>query len=157
MEYRYDSKHREYMKLALLEAEKAFAEGEIPVGAVLVKDGAVIACGRNNRETKKNVCGHAEINAIAAASEQLGDWRLGGCSLYVTMEPCPMCMGAIIQSRISSLFYGCDDPESGSCRSVINISASGISLGKLEIYDGILREESAEIVKRHFKRLRSMV
>ena len=111
----------DYMALALEEARTALAAGELPVGAVVVKDGAVVGRGRNTREAEHDPTGHAEIAAIRDAAKRLGDWRLTGCTLYVTLEPCPMCAGAISSARISRLVYGADDPEKGCAGSVYRI------------------------------------
>ena len=110
-----------FMTLAVEEAIKAYKENEVPVGAVIVKDGKVIAKGYNKRETSNSPIAHAEIIAIEEASRQLKNWRLYGCELYVTLEPCPMCAGAILQSRISKLHIGTFDENTGACGSVINI------------------------------------
>ena len=110
------------MKQALKEAEKAYRKGEVPIGAVIVKDGKIISRGYNLKETKKNTLKHAEIIAIEKASKKLDAWRLEECDIYVTMEPCPMCMGAIINSRIRKIYYGVSDLKAGACGSVIDLS-----------------------------------
>ena len=107
-----------FMKQALKEAEKAYSKGEVPIGAVIVKDGKIISRGYNLKETKKNTLKHAEIIAIEKASKKLDAWRLEECDIYVTMEPCPMCMGAIINSRIRKIYYGVSDLKAGACGSV---------------------------------------
>ncbi len=142
-----------FMKEALLLAEKAGLKGEIPVGAVVVKDGEIIARGRNCREEKHSALGHAEIEAIMGACEALGTWRLDGCELYVTLEPCPMCAGAIISSRISKLTYGAFDPSMGACDSKTNMFS--VQFGqKTEVWAGIDEEPCSEILKTFFKDLR---
>ena len=110
-----------YMSLAIEEARRAAAAGEVPVGAVVVKDGQVISTGRNRRETDKNALRHAELEAIDGACRALGGWRLFGCTLYVTLEPCPMCAGAIINARLDRVVYGAEDPKAGSCGSIIQL------------------------------------
>jgi tRNA(adenine34) deaminase len=112
---------REFINQALIEAKLALELGEVPVGAVIVKHGEIIARAHNLRETLKDPTAHAEVLAIKKASEVLGNWRLTGCSMYVTLEPCPMCAGAILQARISTLYIGAFDPTAGACGSVINI------------------------------------
>lgn len=111
----------EYMQLALDLAAEAAAAGEVPVGAVVVKDGKVVGTGRNRREADRQAVAHAEIEAIAAACRNLGGWRLSGCDLYVTLEPCPMCAGAVINARIERVFFGAPDPKAGSCGSLTNL------------------------------------
>ena len=111
----------DYMQIAVEQAEIAFKYGEVPVGAVIVKDNKIIGLGHNSKETSKDVTNHAEINAIREASKSLNDWRLNGCDMYVTLEPCPMCAGAILQSRISRLFIGTFNKDMGACGSIINL------------------------------------
>ena len=111
----------EYMQLALDLAAEAAAAGEVPVGAVVVKDGKVVGTGRNRREADRQAVAHAEIEAIAAACRNVGGWRLSGCDLYVTLEPCPMCAGAVINARIERVFFGAPDPKAGSCGSLTNL------------------------------------
>ena len=111
----------QYMRLAINEAKLAANEGEIPVGAVIVKDGEVIAGARNNREASGDATGHAELLAIRKACDVLGGWHLEKCTLYVTLEPCPMCMGAIINSRLGRVVFGAKDPKAGACGSVLDL------------------------------------
>ena len=113
--------HENYMREALLLAREAAAEGEVPVGCVIVKDGEIIGRGRNRREEKQRTSSHAEMEAIAQANEALKSWRLDGCALYVTLEPCPMCAGAIINARIPRVFYGARDEAMGACGGVLNL------------------------------------
>ncbi len=143
-----------YMKEALLLAEKAGQSGEIPVGAVIVKNGKIIATGVNRREEKHSALGHAEIEAIHNACENLGTWRLDGCELYVTLEPCPMCAGAIISSRISKLTYGAFDPSMGACDSKTNMFSCDFGQ-KCEVWAGIDEEPCSELLKTFFKSLRN--
>ena len=113
--------HEEYMRQALELARLAMAEGEVPVGCVIVRDGAVVGRGRNRRETAQTALGHAELEAIAQACRTLGGWRLAGCALYVTLEPCPMCAGGIISARIPEIYYGAKDAGFGACGSILNL------------------------------------
>lgn len=145
--------HKAFMRAALEEAEKAKNEKEVPVGAVIVYEGKIISTGRNRREALKNSVFHAEIEAIHRACKKLGRWRLSDCSLYVTLEPCPMCTGAIINSRISNLIYGASDPKAGSCGSVINLFDLPYN-HKPQVTSGVLKEECSEILSSFFKELR---
>lgn len=142
-----------YMKQALLEAHKAAEELEVPVGAVIVHNNKIISRGRNRRESLKNSLCHAEIEAINNACLALQRWRLFDCTMYVTLEPCPMCAGAIINSRISRLVYGAFDPKSGSCHSVINLFELPYN-HKPEISSGILQSECSQTLSNFFKKLR---
>lgn len=138
---------------ALNEAREAAKNNEVPVGAVIVKNGEIIARGRNMREQKQNALSHAEIEAINTACKVLGDWRLDGCEMYVTLEPCPMCAGAIINSRISTLIFGAYDKRAGSIDSVINLCDYPYN-HRPEIYGGICEDECLEILQNFFKKLR---
>ncbi len=142
-----------FMKEAITLAEKAAACGEIPVGAVVVKGGKVIGRGYNTRESENSVTGHAEINAITEATKHLGDWRLDGCDLYVTLEPCPMCAGALINARISRVFFGAYDNVMGSFQSVADFSVLGYP-NSPEIHGGILETECKELLQKFFKNKR---
>lgn len=142
------------MKQALREAQKAYDKGEAPVGAVVVKDGRIIARGYNLREKNNDPTAHAEIIAIKKAAKKLGGWRLSGCDMYVTLEPCPMCAGAIIQARIERLFYGADDPKAGASGSVIDVFAENRFNHRVEVESGIMDEECSQILRRFFKGLR---
>ena len=141
------------MQLALSAAREAAKRGEIPVGAVIVKNGEVIAVGSNRREEKKSVISHAEIEAIEKATKRLGDWRLDGCELYVTLEPCPMCTGAIINSRISTVVFGAYDLKAGCMDSVINLCDYPFET-KVEIYGGICEDECQKVLKDFFEAVR---
>ncbi|MDD6214977.1 MAG: nucleoside deaminase [Firmicutes bacterium] len=141
-----------FMQMALREAEKAAKAGETPVGAVIVQNGAFIARGFNKRETKKNALLHAEIIAIDKACRKLGGWRLPDCDIYVTLEPCPMCTGAIIQSRINNVYFGAFDKKSGCLGSVCDLS--GLLPHKIEYTGGIMHHECEQILKNFFKELR---
>ncbi len=141
---------REAMRLADLSAR----EGEVPVGAVIVRDGMIIATGRNRREKGKNALYHAELEAIDAACRTLGGWRLPRCELYVTLEPCPMCAGAIINSRIEKVYFGAYDPKAGSVASVTELFALPYN-HKPETEGGVLEEECAAQLSAFFKTLRT--
>ena len=142
-----------YMKEALLLANLAAEEGEVPVGAVVVCDGEIVGRGRNRGEKDKNALAHAEIEAINEACRTLGGWRLWKCDLYVTLEPCPMCTGAIINSRIRKLVYGADDLKAGSCSSIVNLFDLPYN-HKPEVVRGVMKDECAEILSSFFKNLR---
>jgi len=143
----------EFMKEALKEAKIAYEKDEIPVGAVIVKDGEVIARGHNLKETSKRATYHAEIIAIEEASRVLENWRLIDCDMYVTLEPCTMCMGAIISSRIRKLYIGTMDEKAGACGSVLNVMDYKFN-HEVEVEAGILKEECEYILKDFFKILR---
>ena len=144
-----------FMKQALVQAQKAYDMDEIPVGAVIVKDGEVIAKAYNQKETKNNPIAHAEILAIERASKKLGRWRLDDCDLYVTLEPCPMCAGAIIQARLKNLYIGTMDPKSGACGSVLDLSKDFPFNHKVNTIVGIKKLECEKILKDFFKQLRN--
>jgi tRNA(adenine34) deaminase len=145
--------HKDFMKEALLLAEEAEKEGEVPVGAVVVCDGKIVGTGRNRRETEKNALCHAEIEAINNACKNLGGWRLFKCDLYVTLEPCPMCAGAIINSRIKNVYFGAGDYKNGACGSVVNLFELDFN-HKPNFEKGIMETECSEILTRFFKNLR---
>ena len=146
--------HEEYMLAALELAREAAADGEIPVGCVIADaDGKIIGRGRNRREKKQRASAHAEMEAIDAACKSLGAWRLSGCSLYVTLEPCPMCAGAIMNSRIGSVYYGAKEKLSGSCGSVVNLFMENYGCSA-KIVGGILAEECAALMRDFFSELR---
>lgn len=149
-----DKQDTVYMKEALLEAKKAEALGEVPIGAVIVKDHKIIARGFNLRETWKDPTAHAEILAIQEASDVLGGWRLHGCTLYVTLEPCQMCAGAILQARLDRVVYGAMDPKAGCAGSLCNLLEDHRFNHQVEVISGELAEESAQLLKFFFKRLR---
>ena len=140
----------EALKLAKLAAEK----GEIPVGAVVVRDGEIVGRGYNLRENKKNAAAHAEILAIEEACSAVGDWRLKGCTLYVTLEPCPMCAGAIVNSRIDKVVYGARDSAAGCCGSLINFNAYPFNHA-FSIKGGVCEEECVSILKDFFENKRT--
>lgn len=141
------------MMAALKEAQKAYNILEVPVGCVIVKDGKIIARGYNVREKDQSIIGHAELVAIKKASKKLGTWRLENCDIYVTLEPCPMCSGAIIQSRIRNLYFGAYDLKTGACGSVVNLFENPFN-HKVNVYGGILEDDCSTIIKEFFKELR---
>lgn len=143
----------ELMGLALEEARKAAALGEVPVGAVVARSGEVVAAAHNTRETEKNALHHAELLAIDAACKKLGGWRLHRCDLYVTLEPCPMCAGALINSRMKTVYYGAPDPKAGSCGSLINLFALPYN-HQPALVSGVLEQECADILRHFFRELR---
>ena len=144
---------KKFMLQAIEQAKIASACGEVPVGAIIVRNGEVISVGRNMREEKKNALSHAEIEAINLACKKLGSWRLDGCEIYVTLEPCPMCTGAIINSRIKTVIFGAYDQKSGSMDSVINLCDYPYN-HKPEIYGGICEDECLAVLQSFFKGLR---
>ena len=143
-----------FMKEALIEAQKAYMLGEVPIGAVIVKDGQVIARGHNLTETSKDPTAHAEMIAIRAAAKALNGWRLPGCSLYVTVEPCSMCAGAMVWARIENLYIGAMDPKAGACGSVFNIAEEDRLNHRIHVERGILEDECSSIMKEFFRELR---
>ena len=146
--------HEDYMALALELGRQAMAEGEVPVGCVIVwEDGRVVGRGRNRREGDRTALGHAEIEAIAMACKTLGGWRLKDCALYVTLEPCPMCAGAIVNARIPVVCYGARDDKAGCCGSVLNLFEERFNHHP-RIYGGLLEEECRGILEEFFSKLR---
>ena len=143
----------QYMKLALKEAKKAFEKEEVPIGVIIVKEGKIIARAHNLKEIKKDTIEHAEIRAIKKASKKLNTWRLNDCEMYTTLEPCPMCSGAIIQDRIKKVYIGTMDEKTGACGSVLNLFDYKFN-HKVEIEYGILENECKNILKEFFKMLR---
>ena len=146
--------HIRYMKEALKQAKKAYALGEVPIGCVIVYEDKIIARGYNRRNTDKNTLAHAEITAINRASKKLGDWRLEGCSLYVTLEPCQMCSGAIIQSRITNVVMGCMNPKAGCGGSILNILEMPQFNHQANVIRGVMEEECSQILQDFFRELR---
>lgn len=146
--------NEKFMKSALLEAKKAYEIGETPIGAVIVYDNKIIARSYNKRETKKNSLCHAEIEAINKACKKRGGWRLFDCDLYVTLEPCPMCSGAIIQSRIDNVYFGAFDKKSGCAGSLINLFEEDLFNHNVNVTGGILEEECSRLMSDFFKDLR---
>lgn len=144
----------EYMQLALEEAKKAAAIGEIPIGAVLVHEGQVIAAAYNLRETNQDATAHAEILVIREACAKLGRWRLSGCQLYVTVEPCPMCSGAIVNSRLDKVVYGCPDVKAGGAESIFNIITNPNLNHSAEVKSGVCEDACAGVMREFFQRRR---
>jgi len=143
-----------WMRLALAEAEKACQEEEVPVGAVVVLDGRIIGRGHNRTEHLQDPTAHAEILAIGAAASALGSWRLEGASIYVTVEPCSMCAGALVLARIKRLIFGVRDPKAGACGSVLDIVRNEHLNHRVEVTEGILAEEASGLLREFFQRLR---
>jgi len=141
--------HNKFMKLALKEAKKAVKKDEVPVGAVIVREGKVISRAFNLREKSNLAIGHAEILAIQKANKKLKSWRLDSCTLYVTIEPCPMCAGAIIQSRIKKVVYGAQDAKSGAHQSVVNLFDLPLN-HKVDVEHGIMEDECGKIISKFF-------
>ena len=144
-----------YMKEALKEAKKAYKKQEIPVGAIIVKDGKIIARGYNQKELKKDSTMHAEIIAIRKASKKIGAWRLNDCEMYITLEPCPMCAGAIVNSRVKKIYIGTMDKKNGACGSIDNILEDYTQNYKVDQKGEIMQEECEKIIKDFFKELRN--
>ena len=145
--------HRELMTRAIELAKEVAAEGEVPVGAVIAKDGEIIAEGRNRRETMKTALGHAEIEAIHRACVKLGSWRLSGCTLYVTLEPCPMCAGAIINARLDKVVYGAYDLKAGSVSSVTDLFNREYN-HRPDVQEGFMENDCRKLLTEFFEKLR---
>jgi tRNA(adenine34) deaminase len=141
----------DYMRLALAEAQAAATEGEVPVGALIVCNDQVIAAAHNQRETLRDPTAHAEMIAITQAAESLGAWRLEGCTMYVTLEPCPMCAGAIVQSRVPRVVYGAIDPKAGAVESLYRLLADERLNHRPEVVGGVLAEPCGEILTSFFR------
>lgn len=146
--------YEKYMRLALAQAEIAYNNNEVPIGCVIVYNNEIIGHGANMRVTKGNVLAHAEIIAINEACGNMGDWRLEDCTLFVTVEPCPMCAGAILQARVKEVVFGTRNPKAGCAGSIYNILQDDRFNHKADITEGILQEECSEIMKAFFKRFR---
>ena len=146
--------NEKFMREAIKQAKKAAAIGEMPVGAVVVRGDEIISRAYNRRETKKNALLHAEMTAIDRACRRLGGWRLPGCELYVTLEPCPMCAGAILNSRIEHIYFGADDPKSGCAGSVLNLLDMNLCNYRTRVTSGVMEEECRDIIKSFFRELR---
>jgi len=144
-----------YMKEALKQAKKAKKIGEVPIGCVIVYQGAIIGRGYNRRKIDKNTLSHAELNAIRKASRYMGDWRLENCDLYVTLEPCQMCAGAIVQARIKKVYIGCMNPKAGCAGSIMNLLQVDRFNHQVEMEKGILEEECSSLLKDFFRKLRN--
>lgn len=148
------AEREKYMKEAIRQAQKAYALGEVPIGCVIVYEGKIIGRGYNRRNTDKNTLAHAEITAINKASKKIGDWRLEGCTLYVTLEPCQMCAGAIVQARIDEVVMGSMNPKAGCGGSILNILEMPEFNHQVRVIRGVLEEECSQMLTRFFKELR---
>ena len=146
--------HEDYMREALSLAREAAQEGEVPVGCVIVKDGEIIGRGRNRREELQRTSSHAEMEAIAQANERLRSWRLAGCTLYVTLEPCPMCAGAMVMSQLSACVYGAADARQGCCGSVYDLPGDAALSGVTAWRAGVLADECTEVMRGFFAKKR---
>lgn len=148
------TQQQKYMKEAIKQAKKAYQIGEVPIGCVIVYEDKIIARGYNRRNTDFNSLSHAEMNAIKKASKVLGDWRLDDCEMYVTLEPCQMCAGAIIQARIKKVYMGCMNPKAGCAGSVLNLLQVPAFNHQAEMESGLLEEECSRLMKSFFRELR---
>ena len=144
-----------YMKEAIRQAKKAYAIGEVPIGCVIVYEDKIIGRGYNRRTTDKNTLAHAELIAIRKASKKMGDWRLEGCTMYVTLEPCQMCSGAIVQSRMSRVVVGCMNPKAGCAGSILNLLQMEEFNHQAELETGVLGDACSQMMKTFFKELRA--
>ena len=140
-----------YMAQALALAREAAAAGEVPVGCVIVRGGEIVGRGRNRREEKQSTASHAEMEAIAMANETVGSWRLDDCTLYVTLEPCPMCAGALVLSRVRRIVYGCGDPRAGACGTLYSIPEDSRLNHRCAIAKGVLANECSEVLVTYFE------
>ena len=151
----FDETKYKFMFAALQEAEQAFEENEVPVGAVVVKDNRIIGRGYNQVERLKDATAHAEMIALTSAANHIGNWRLNDCSIYVTLEPCVMCTGALLSSRIRELYFSVFDPKFGACGSVYNLAEDGKTNHKVNVYSGIYAEESKKLLQEFFDSLKN--
>lgn len=151
------TEQEKYMKEAIKQARKAYALGEVPIGCVIVYEGKIVGRGYNRRNTDKNTLAHAEITAINKASKKIGDWRLEGCTLYVTLEPCQMCAGAIVQARIDEVVMGSMNPKAGCGGSILNILEMPEFNHQVKVTRGVLQEECSSMLTDFFKELRVRV
>ena len=149
------NKYEYYMKEALIEAKKAYLIDEVPIGAIIVYDNKIIGRGYNKRNIRKNPLYHAEIEAINEAAKFINDWRLEDCVIYITIEPCPMCAGAIVQSRIPKIVFGARNKKAGCAGSVLNVLNEPMLNHQVEIVEGILLDDCSKIMKDFFKRFRN--
>jgi tRNA(adenine34) deaminase len=151
------TQQEKYMKEAIRQARKAYKLGEVPIGCVIVYEGKIIARGYNRRTVDKNTLAHAEMQAIKKASRVLGDWRLEGCTMYVTLEPCQMCAGALVQSRMTEVVIGCMNPKAGCAGSILNLLEMPEFNHQVVVTRGVLEQECSELLKSFFKELRVRV
>lgn len=147
--------HEEYMRQALALAQEAAAHGEVPVGCVIVREGRIVGRGRNRREEKQHTSSHAEMEAIRQANEVLGTWRLDDCTLYVTLEPCPMCAGAMVMACLDRCYFGARDARQGCCESVYALPGDPAFYHRLPCVGGLMEEEAAALLRRFFQARRS--
>lgn len=150
----YMTREEKYMKEAIKQARKAYALGEVPIGCVIVYEDSIISRGYNRRVTDKNTLSHAELNAIKKASKKLGDWRLDNCEMYITLEPCQMCAGAIVQSRIKKVYAGCMNPKAGCAGSILNLLNVSQFNHQVEFEKDILHDECSQMLTSYFKEMR---
>jgi tRNA(adenine34) deaminase len=143
-----------FMQMAIREAIAAEERGDVPIGAVIVKDGQIIGKAHNQREMLQDPTAHAEMLALTQAAERMGSWRLEGCTIYVTLEPCPMCAGALVLGRVARLVYGCDDPKAGACGSIYDIVRDSRLNHRLEVRKGVLADDCASLLSAFFRRRR---
>lgn len=148
--------HEFFMRMALAEAEAAFAEDEVPIGAVIVRDDRVIASAHNQREQLRDPTAHAEMVAITQAAQQMESWRLEGCTLYVTLEPCPMCAGAILQARVPTVVYGAPDPKGGAVHTLYQLLSDPRLNHRPQIVSGVMMAPCGEILSRFFQAQRKL-
>ena len=151
------TQEEKYMKEAIRQAKKAYKIGEVPIGCVIVYEERIIARGYNRRTTDKNTLAHAEMQAIRKASRVLGDWRLEGCTMYVTLEPCQMCSGALVQSRMTRVVIGCMNPKAGCAGSILNLLEMPEFNHQVIVTRGVLEEECSDLLKQFFRELRVRV
>lgn len=149
------SSHEKWMQIALQEARLAYDEGEVPVGAILVRNNELLARNHNRREKNSSATAHAEILVIEEANQKLGAWRLNECTLYVTLEPCVMCAGAMVNSRVSTVVYGCKDPKAGAVESLYQVLSDQRLNHRPQVLSGVLADEAGRILKRFFLQLRN--
>lgn len=150
-----DKKDERYMQVAIEQARIAEENGDVPIGAVIVCENRIIGKAYNQREQLRDPTAHAEIIALTQAAAALGNWHLNGCTIYVTLEPCPMCAGALVLSRMDRLVYGCDDPKAGACKSLYNIVQDGRLNHRLEVTSGVLAEQCSKLLQDFFQRRRT--
>ena len=151
------TEQEKYMKAAMTQAKKAYALGEVPIGCVIVHEGKIIGRGYNRRNTDKNTLAHAEITAINKASRKMDDWRLEDCTMYVTLEPCQMCSGAIVQARIPEVVIGCMNPKAGCAGSILNILENDSFNHQVKVTRGVLEQQCSDMLTQFFKELRVRV
>ncbi len=150
-----DKKDERYIQVAIEQARIAEENGDVPIGAVIVCENRIIGKAYNQREQLRDPTAHAEIIALTQAAAALGNWHLNGCTIYVTLEPCPMCAGALVLSRMDRLVYGCDDPKAGACKSLYNIVQDGRLNHRLEVTSGVLAEQCSKLLQDFFQRRRT--